>query len=401
MDGGSSDGTLALARRAGARTVRCPAGRGSQLRAGAAAATGRWLFFVHADCRLHDEARQSLQAFLEAADEGDFAHFDFALDRSDWIHRFIEFGQDLRERWAGLVYGDQGLVVSRALYDAVGGHPDWPLMEDVEVVDRLAARGRRVALPAPLVTSARRYDREGGLRRWMRNVALMTLFRLGVPPGRLVRWYAPHAPERRPVVGVFAKAPTPGRVKTRLAADVGDHRAVEIYRSMGRAIVDALRGGPYQLVVFGDPPDEDSLEGIRSWLGGDGLQVRPQADGDLGRRMDAALRNALEEADAALLVGADIPDIDQGTVLDALARLTDHDVVLGPAADGGYYLVGLSAPRPELFVDMPWSTPDVLPETLRRAKAGGLRVALLDEMTDVDTVDDLPAPFSSGSAGEA
>lgn len=401
VDGGSSDRTLDVARDAGVRTVVTEAGRGIQLRAGAEAARGRWLFFVHADCRLDPDAREALRTFLETARERDFAHFDFALDRDEWIHRFIEFGQDLRERWLGLIYGDQGLVVSRRLYDDVGGHPDWPLMEDVEVVRRLAALGRRVSLPAVLTTSARRYDREGGLRRWARNVLLMAGFRLGVSPHRLSRWYRPrgHAPKR--IVGVFAKAPAPGRVKTRLAADVGDRQAVEIYRAMGRAIVDELRGGPYRLVVYGDPPDEESLDAIRSWLGPDGLEVRPQTDGDLGRRMHAALTEALEEADEALLVGADIPGIDQPTVRRAFAALAEDDVVLGPATDGGYYLVGLSSPCHELFREMPWSTSRVLAETMRRAGSAGLQVGLLEEKSDVDTVDDLNATDARRLAGKA
>lgn len=396
VDGGSTDGTVPVARAAGVRVVRSPRGRGTQLRAGAEAASGDWLFFVHADSRLDEEARRALRTFLGRADELEFAHFDFQLTRNDWIHRFIEFGQDLRERWLGLVYGDQGLVVSRTLYEEVSGYPDWPLMEDVGIVQRLEKRGRRVPLPAVLLTSSRRYDEEGGLRRWARNVVLMTLFRIGVAPERLSRWYRPRRGTPRRIVGVFAKAPTPGRVKTRLAADIGDERAVEIYRSLGRATVDALRGGAYRLVVFGDPPDPDSLAEIRAWLGPEGLEVRSQSDGDLGARMHTALAQALAEVDQALLVGTDIPGIDQPTVASAFAALSEHDVVLGPAADGGYYLVGLTHPRSDIFTDIPWSTPRVLGETLRRAEASRLSVALLDEKTDIDTLSDLRSDAGSG-----
>lgn len=409
VDGGSSDGTLNIAREAGALALSTPAGRGIQLRAGAAAATGRWLFFVHADCRLGADAGHALVAFLESAAESDFAHFDFALDGNDLIHRFIEFGQDLRERWLGLVYGDQGLVVSRRHYDDVGGYPDWPLMEDVGIVQRLEGRGRRIPLPARLVTSDRRYAEEGGIRRWLRNVMLMSLFRLGVDPHRLHRWYRPrralaaargrHPPRR--AVGVFAKAPTPGKVKTRLAADIGALRAAEIYRTMGRATVDGLRDGAYRLIVFGDPPDAPSLESIARWLGPDDIEVRAQSGGDLGTRMAAAVEEALAESDEVVLVGTDIPGIDRGTVLEAFARLGSHDVVVGPATDGGYYLVGLTRPRPELFADIEWSTPRVLPETLKRIEAAGLAVALLEPKSDVDTVDDLTPALRAALAEKA
>lgn len=412
VDGGSSDETVALARKAGARTVLASSGRGRQLRAGADAAEGKWLFFVHADCRLDDEARSALDAFLSAADEDDFAHFDFALDGDDFIHRFIEFGQDLRERWLSLVYGDQGLVVSRSLYEAAGGYPDWPLMEDVGIVRRLSEKGRRVPLDARLVTSDRRYAEEGGIGRWIRNVALMSLFRLGVPPHRLARWYRPRRGGRQPpsarrhegpdrVVGVFAKAPVEGRVKTRLAADVGGPRAVEIYRAIGRSTLDALRGGSYRLIVFGSPADPDSLTSIADWLGRDGIEVRAQSDGDLGRRMAKATEDVLTEAAAVVIVGTDIPGIDEAIVTEAFRRLRDHDVVIGPATDGGYYLVGLSSPRPELFEGIEWSTSLVLPQTLDRIAGRGLSVALLEEKTDVDTVDDLSAAFRAGMARKA
>lgn len=406
-DGHSTDGTAELARTRGARVVKAGPGRGEQLRAGAAAAETEWLFFVHADSRVSREVARQLTDFLHEADRTMFAHFRFALDRRDWLGRTIEAGQRLREQALGLVYGDQGLVVHRELYDRARGYPSWPIMEDVGMIDRLTALGRRVALDAPLVTSVRRYEEEGALRAWTRNVALITLFRLGVDPVELARWYRPtrKTPSRldvtagtsnngargsRRCIGVFAKAPTPGRVKTRLAADVGDERATEIYRRIGRDTVDRLRGGPYRLIVFFDPPDEAARAAVQSWLGTAGLELRPQSAGDLGTRMAAALRVCLEEADAACLVGTDIPDLGPAAAERAFEALESDDVVVGPATDGGYYLIGMTRPQPGLFVDVPWSTSRVLPETLSRAERSGLSVALLDPKTDVDRVGDVP-----------
>lgn len=401
-DGGSADGTPGIARALGARVVRAPAGRGRQLRAGADAARGAWLFFVHADCRLDRAAIEALRDFLRRAGDAEFAHFRFRLDGDRWIHRFIEFGQGLRERWLGLVYGDQGLVVSRALHDRVGGFPDWPLMEDVEMIRRLEREGRRVALDATLLTSARRYDEEGGLRRWTRNVALMSAYRLGVPPRSLARWYRPR-PARRPrrIVAVLAKAPEPGRVKTRLAADVGDARATKIYRALGRAAVDALRGGAHRTIVYVDPPDDDALDCARAWLGPEGVEYRPQSGGDLGARMSAALEECLAVADEALLVGADIPGIDRETVEAAFAALHGHDAVIGPAIDGGYYLLGAARPHPELFTGIEWSTERVLAQTLARTAELGLSVALLEAKTDVDTLADVPPELLEAGPGRA
>lgn len=400
VDGGSSDGTAAVAREGGARVVSTSPGRGRQLQAGAEAASGDWLFFVHADCRFDGDAVTALRDFLATAHDDDFGHFRFELDGDGWIHRFIELGQGLRERGFGLVYGDQGLIVSRSLHDRVSGHPVWPVMEDVGMIQRLERHGRRVALPATLLASARRYDEEGGLRRWARNVALMVAFHLGVPPRRLASWYrprryAPPAPRASRIVGLFAKVPEPGRVKTRLAADVGDERAARIYRALGRATVNGLRGGRYRTIVYVEPPDRDAIDSVRAWLGSEDVEYRPQPPGDLGERMSEALDDCLAEANEALLVGTDVPDIDRETAEAGFAALGDHDVVIGPATDGGYYLVGVTRSRPTLFRDIAWSTDCVLEQTLARAARMGLSVALLPAKTDVDTVDDLPAELSA------
>ncbi|MDH3208140.1 MAG: TIGR04282 family arsenosugar biosynthesis glycosyltransferase, partial [Gemmatimonadota bacterium] len=309
----------------------------------------------------------------------------------------------------GLVYGDQGLVVSRPMYDRVLGYPEWSLMEDVGIVRRLSQQGRRVALPATIVTSSRRYDQEGGLRRWMRNVMLMCAFRAGVHPDRLTRWYRTRrsrpATAQRRVVGVFARPPIPGRVKTRLAADIGEIRATEVYRVLGRRTVDALRDGESEVLVFVDvPPDRDpsglstldSTSDVKEWLGDRGIDFRTQTDGDLGARMYAALEECLAGADAACLVGTDLPDLRDTTVEAAFSALSRAEVVVGPATDGGYYLIGMTVPHRELFVDIPWSTDKVLALTLERAAALGLRVELLEPKTDVDTAADLPADLAVG-----
>jgi rSAM/selenodomain-associated transferase 2/rSAM/selenodomain-associated transferase 1 len=396
VDGGSTDHTPEIAEEAGAVVITASPGRGRQLRRGAEAASGRWLFFVHADSRLGPEARDQIRRFLDEDHSETFAHLRFALDGSRRFHGIIESGQKIRQRLFGLVYGDQGLLVSRTLYDRVGGHPEWPIMEDVGVVDRLNGVGRRRELSAELVTSARRYDTEGAVRAWLRNVALITLFRLGFPPARLAGWYRPHRTGPRHTVVVFAKAPTPGRVKTRLAADIGAEEATRIYRTLGRDTVDALRRGPWRLMVYVDPPDSTALSEVRSWLDLDGVACRPQASGDLGRRMARAFEECLDDADAVCVVGTDIPGIDTATVARGFAALDRAGAVFGPATDGGYYLVGLDQPRPGLFDGIEWSTASVLDETLERARRAGISVALLDAKTDVDRLADVPGHLLAG-----
>lgn len=403
-DGGSTDGTVPVARAAGAVVVEAPRGRAAQLREGAARADADWLFFLHADSRFDGRAADALSRFLADADSSAFAHFRFALEGRAPFHRFIEVGQRLRERLTGLVYGDQGLIVARALYERAGGYPDWPLLEDVGMVERLVAvGGRPVRLEATLPTSPRRYDRDGRFREWLRNIAIITLYRAGVAPERLARLFpkpptresrTPAAPTR--TVAVFAKAPRPGWVKTRLAADLGDEEAARIYRSLGRTTVHSLRDAGFDLTVFYDPPDRGAREEVAAWLG-EGLRYRPQAPGDLGARMAHAVTECLKRSEEVCVVGTDVPGLGPVAVQHAFDALSRNDLVVGPATDGGYYLLAMNRLRPWLFQNVPWSTPAVLPTTLARAAEHLVRVELLPEKTDVDTVADLAALAESGS----
>jgi rSAM/selenodomain-associated transferase 1 len=185
---------------------------------------------------------------------------------------------------------------------------------------------------------------------------------------------------------VFAKQPVPGKVKTRLAEALGPEEAAGIYQTLGRSVVDQVRVGPFRTVVYFDPPT--AMEDVTAWLGSEGLEFRPQAQGDLGDRLDAAFREALGEAETAVVIGTDAPGIDAQGVERAFRQLEEADVVVGPAADGGYYLMGLRSPTPGLFQKIPWSTSDVLSATLDRARRLGLDVAILPALEDVDTLED-------------
>jgi rSAM/selenodomain-associated transferase 2 len=190
-DGGSTDGTLAAASAAGVRTVVAPCGRAGQMNAGARAANGGWLLFLHADSRLPAPARRALLTAVVDEPELQAAVFRFAIDLPPGWKRFIEFGQALRQRLYGLAYGDQGLLVRRELFEMVGGYPDLPLLEDVVTLSALRRRARVRILPASVLTSGRRYRRDGVARTWVRHTAIIFSYYLGVPPHRLARWRGP------------------------------------------------------------------------------------------------------------------------------------------------------------------------------------------------------------------
>ncbi len=182
-DGGSTDGVAELT---GPRLITAPRGRGSQLAAGAAAARGQWLLFLHADTRLEEGWEAAVGAALARPEVAH--HFRFALDDASPQARRLEAAVAWRCRWLALPYGDQGLLIARALYDAVGGYAPIPLMEDVDLVRRLG-RARLAALPARAVTSATRWRRDGWWRRSARNLTTLSLYFAGVPPERLARFY--------------------------------------------------------------------------------------------------------------------------------------------------------------------------------------------------------------------
>ena len=189
VDGGSTDATRATVTASGASVIDSAPGRGRQLATGAAAAAGDWLLFLHADTRLRPGWDRAVAAHIaDPGMRGTAAVFRLAFDDDSPAARRTAALATWRARRLGLPYGDQGLLIARELYAAVGGYPDIPLMEDVVMARRLGRRRIRV-LDATAVTSAAKYRRDGWWRRSATNVGLLSLYFLGVPPARLARLY--------------------------------------------------------------------------------------------------------------------------------------------------------------------------------------------------------------------
>ena len=187
VDGGSTDDSVEIANWSGARVIAAPRGRGTQLLTGGQAARGDWLLFLHADTQLGASWREAVAAHVAAAPER-AGYFDLRLDAAAWQARVIERGVALRARSFGLPYGDQGLLISRRLYDELGGFRPLALMEDVDLVRRIG-RHRLRRLAATALTSADRWHRDGWIRRSARNLACLALYAGGVTPARLARFY--------------------------------------------------------------------------------------------------------------------------------------------------------------------------------------------------------------------
>lgn len=187
VDGGSRDASVEIARAAGARVIAAPRGRGTQLAAGATAARHDWLFFLHADCRPLPGWEDAVSAFVgEWPDKA--GYFVLALDDVAPAARRIEGVIAWRCRALALPYGDQGLVIHRSLYDAVGGFAAIPLMEDIDIVRRLG-RERLRPIGATMLASARRYRSGGYVRRPLRNLVCVSLYFAGVKLQRIAKLY--------------------------------------------------------------------------------------------------------------------------------------------------------------------------------------------------------------------
>ena len=194
-----------------------------------------------------------------------------------------------------------------------------------------------------------------------------------------------------PVLGVFVKAPVPGQVKTRLATELGAERATQLYRRLGRHVVQQVVSAEYETVVWYAAAGDGSL--VRAWLDGLGVsRFVSQAGVGLGNRLPTALaKHFCEGAPRVVIIGSDCPGVDSRLMAQAFAALGRHDVVLGPAWDGGYYLIGMKELHASLFENIAWSSSTVARETQMRARAAGLSCHLLPTLRDVDTLADARA----------
>lgn len=183
------------------------------------------------------------------------------------------------------------------------------------------------------------------------------------------------------------KAPIEGAVKTRLAQSMGAKKALEVYRSLGRWQFHAASDAGDVEVRF-TPDDGKPL--MLDWLG-EGACLVPQGAGDLGERMARAVKEAFEEPDieGILLIGADCPSLDSAALAEAERMLRKAEIVVGPASDGGYYLLGLRQENSSLFENIPWGSKGVLEITLDRCRKVGAKLALLEQREDVDDISSL------------
>jgi rSAM/selenodomain-associated transferase 1 len=188
---------------------------------------------------------------------------------------------------------------------------------------------------------------------------------------------------------IFVKYPEPGKVKTRLAKDIGSENAALLYRKMAENTVYNLsKSSDYRKIIFFDPPERRS--DVTHWLKINGLSFIAQEGNSLGERMSNAFSHAFSlGAPKAVIVGTDCPQITTETILKAFEKLDTSEVVIGPTYDGGYYLLGFSRFIPQVFHDIDWSTDLVFDQTMKKLRDNGIKSECLEMLRDVDTAEDL------------
>jgi rSAM/selenodomain-associated transferase 2 len=187
-DGGSSDGTVGAAR-AFAKVISAPRGRGAQMNAGAREASGDVLWFLHADTRPHPGSLQAMRGVLEKPEVAGGA-FEYNLDHPGRFFRITESVSNRKNQVCKLFFGDMGIFVRRTVFERMGGFREFPLMEDMDLCKRLKEQGSIEIIPLRINTSVRRWLDEGILKNLIRNWVLQLLWKLGVSPHTLARWYS-------------------------------------------------------------------------------------------------------------------------------------------------------------------------------------------------------------------
>lgn len=394
VDGGSRDATIERAKPFADRVLSAPRGRASQMNAGAAVARGDVLLFLHADSVV---ATEGVAALLAAVAGGArWGRFTVAIAGRSPALGIVAALMNARSRLTGIATGDQGIFVARELFVAAGGYPEQPLMEDVELSKRLARMaGRPAALAHRISTSGRRWERGGTWRTIFGMWKLRLLYALGAAPATLAKAYPVIAdfdhPYGVPTLLIFAKAPAPGDVKTRLVPAFGAERAAALQCALAERTLEvavaARSAGIVDRVVLCCAPDHEQAM-FAQWRDRYVVQLAPQRDGDLGERMRAALDTALVRGAPALLIGTDCPVLDVACLAHAAAALADHDAVFVPAEDGGYVLVGL-ARSIDAFGGVAWGTPEVMAATRAKLRAAGATWRELPTLWDVDRPQDV------------
>ena len=382
VDGGSTDSTTATAQPLADRVLQAPRGRASQLNAGACASRAEVLLFLHADTQLPPDADRLIEQAMQRGHR--WGRFDVHIEGRHPLLPVVAWFMNRRSRFTSIATGDQAVFVQRRLFESVGGFAALPLMEDIDLSQRLRAADLPANLRERVTTSGRRWDQRGFWRTVLLMWRLRAAHALGLDAHTLAFRYG-YQPRAPAAVAVLAKAPVAGLAKTRLIPLLGAAGAARTQRGFALQTLATARAASTGEVRLWCAPDT-SNRFFRALVRHHGVRAWPQPSGDLGHRMAAAVSHHFAQTPnlPLLIVGTDCPVLTAENLQQAADALQNVDVVLIPAEDGGYVLIGFRKPVHAVFSEVAWSTPQVLAQTRARLGAAGASWCELPTLWDVD-----------------
>jgi len=391
VDGDSSGSTIRCIHEPTAILMTTGKGRAIQMNKGAAKAAGDILLFLHADTILPEKAFDKIKAVMGTGKYVAGA-FNYNIESRNLFLRFIYYTSYLRSKISRITYGDQGIFIRKDYFEKIGGYPEIPIMEEVELMKKIKKNKDKIyILKDGVKTSARRYEEEGIIYGWLRNHRMRILYFFGFSPERLVKYYPDTRRKKQNKRGLvlFLKYPQIGTIKTRLAKRIGDTLTLQLYECFIWDMLDKLTSLPYDLHIFAAPPDK--VTAMCQWLGRD-LPVHGQEGRDLGERMKQTFDKMFQLGyESCVLIGSDFPDLPGSVLTDAFEGLKTAEAVIASADDGGYYLIGFQHLHfcESVFQNVAWSTDRVFQQTMDIFKHEKIRVKTLRKWWDVDDLDEL------------
>ncbi len=389
-DGGSTDNTLLYAKEFSVIFAKSNRGRGIQCNEGAKMATGDILLFLHADSTLPVETFKILTDEFKNENKK-IGTFRLGFPENKKILKFYTFFSRFDSIFT--TFGDQCIVIRKDFFYSIGTFPDWVLFEDVHLLREARKITKINSFPAIVQTSARRFTQNGLIRQQLRNFFYIIWYLLGATHKELEKKYNPVKHNVLNSLIIFARYPQKGKVKTRLAKNIGDDHALKLYQLCLYNIIKEVQQiqNIERCIYISDKTDLEQMQNI---IDGD-FRFYSQSPGNLGLRMKNALSECLNRGSKKIIIiGTDVPDLSKSIIKDAFNKLDENEIVIGPSYDGGYYLLGSKFLHNELFEKIQWSTNMVFEHTLKIAQKLGLKIHTLPHLHDIDTGKDLDNWYS-------
>lgn len=370
-------------------------GRAVQMNLGAEQASGSVLLFLHADTQLPPN---SIETVISAQEAGYYwGRFNVQLDDQRLQFRMIEWLMNKRSALTHVATGDQAIFMTREAFDIVWGYDKIELMEDVAMSKKLKRFGPICPVPLTVTTSARRWRQNGITNTIVKMWWLRFRYFVGTPPSELAKSYqhgdwAKQAPKQTcgqavPIF-VFAKAPVPGKVKSRLCPPLDSDQAAQVAEKLLQTVCAELaQSWPDQVYLAVTPDDVHSC--FQDILHQTGFKSIQQVGDDLGERVLGAIEHGLQTASMAAVIGADIPQISAAVLQPAYERMANGESVVGPTPDGGFYFLGLSKVSKGLFHNIKWGTNSVFDELMKNAELLQIKLHQLPVLADCDYWEDV------------